>query len=93
MRAAVALGIVLVGLAGCDSLFTLTTDAYEPGNREQSAFFRDGEDCKVQAGNTLDVESQTEAGERREIFNRAFDRCMRGLGYQRRGLRPGNYNL
>lgn len=87
--------MVLAGvcLAGCDSLFTLTTDAFDPGGAEQSTFFRDGAQCGVQAGVSLDMETRTEAGERREIYNRAFDRCMRGLGYRRRDIDPGDYAL
>jgi len=95
VRAGLAIAVVLagLGLAGCDSLFTLTTDAFDPGNADQSTFFKDGAWCGAQAGNALDTMARTEAGERREVYNRAFARCMTGLGYQRRGIRPGNYSL
>ena len=95
MRAGFAVAVVLAGmcLAGCDSLFTLTTDAFDPGNTDQSTFFHDGAECGAQAGRALDTMARTEAGEQREVYNRAFAQCMTRLGYQRHDLRPGNYSL
>ena len=78
-------------LAGCESYGDLTSDAFDPGTASPSRFTLDSADCQAAADDARDYDIHGITGshaERHEMFNRAFVRCMRRLGYARRDWSP-----